>query len=88
MRKGRPVPTYTETVSVRLAPAEAKRLYEMAVAGRRTLSQTLRILLEPLLFQAFDQQKQPVQHVVRDGSGSSVADARPALSFEWFRKCE
>ena len=41
--------TYTETVSVRLTPPEAQRLYQMAVAGRRTLSQTLRILLEPPL---------------------------------------
>ena len=39
----------SKNVSVRLTPPEAQRLYQMAVAGRRTLSQTLRILLEPLL---------------------------------------
>ena len=47
--KKNPVPTYTETVSVRLTPAEARRLYEISAAGRRTLSQTLRIMLEPVL---------------------------------------
>jgi hypothetical protein len=49
MKKSKPVPTYTETVSVRLTLAEAQRLCQMAAAGRRTLSQTLRIMLEPLL---------------------------------------
>jgi hypothetical protein len=49
MKKSRPVRTYTETLSVRLTPAEARRLGELSVAGRRTLSQTLRLLLEPLL---------------------------------------
>jgi hypothetical protein len=43
------VRTFTETVSVRLTLAEAQRLYQLASTGRRTLSQTLRILLEPLL---------------------------------------
>ena len=43
------VPTYTETFSVRLTPAEAQRVYELANSGRRTLSQTLRLLLEPAL---------------------------------------
>ena len=42
-------PTYTETFSVRLTPAEAQRVCEMANTGRRTLSQTLRLLLEPAL---------------------------------------
>jgi hypothetical protein len=32
------VRTYTETVSVRLTPAEAQRLYQMAAAGRRNCS--------------------------------------------------
>ena len=49
MKKSKPVPTYTETFSVRLTVAEAKRLCDMAHAGRRTLSQTLRLLLEPAL---------------------------------------
>ena len=43
------VPTYTETFSVRLTPAEAQRVCEMANTGRRTLSQTLRLLLDPVL---------------------------------------
>jgi hypothetical protein len=49
MKKSKPVPKYTETFSVRLTVAEAQRLCEMANAGRRTLSQTLRLLLEPVL---------------------------------------
>jgi hypothetical protein len=49
MKKSRPVPTYTETVSVRLTLAEAQRLGELTMAGHRTLSQTVRMLLEPLL---------------------------------------
>ena len=43
------VPTYTETFSVRLTPAEAQRVCELANTGRRTLSQTLRLLLDPAL---------------------------------------
>ena len=49
MKKSKPVPNYTETVSVRLTVAEAQRLYDIANDGRRTLSQTLRLLLEPAL---------------------------------------
>jgi len=49
MKKSKPVPQYTETCSVRLTVAEAQRLYDMANDGRRTLSQTLRLLLEPVL---------------------------------------
>jgi hypothetical protein len=40
---------YTETLSLRLTPAEAKRVFELSLAGRRTVSQTLRMLLEPAL---------------------------------------
>jgi hypothetical protein len=54
------VRTYTETVSVRLTLAEAQRLSQMATSGRRTTSQTLRILLEPLL-------KTPATDAVGDG---------------------
>jgi hypothetical protein len=43
------VKTYTETLSVRLAPPEAQRVFQMAAAGHRTVSQTLRILLESIL---------------------------------------
>ena len=43
------VRTYTETVSCKLSPAEATRLCEIAAKGRRTISQTLRIMLEPVL---------------------------------------
>ena len=43
------VRNYTETLSVRLAPPEAQRVFQMAAAGRRTVSQTLRILLERIL---------------------------------------
>ena len=43
------VRTYTETVSCKLSLAEAQRLCELAQKGRRTISQTLRILLEPAL---------------------------------------
>jgi hypothetical protein len=42
-------PIYTETISVKLTVAQAQRLCELAVAGRRTISQTLRIMLEPVL---------------------------------------
>jgi hypothetical protein len=41
--------TYTATVSCKLTPAEAQRLCEIAAKGRRTVSQTLRIMLEPVL---------------------------------------
>lgn len=43
------VPTFTETFSVRLTPADAQRVYELANTGNRTCSQTLRMLLEPVL---------------------------------------
>ena len=49
MKKNKPVPTFTETVSVRLTVHEAQRLRELSSTGRRTLSQTVRILLEPVL---------------------------------------
>ena len=49
MKKSKPVPQYTETFSVRLTAAEAQRVCELANTGRRTLSQTLRLLLEPVL---------------------------------------
>jgi hypothetical protein len=39
----------TETLSVRLSPDEAKRVFELSVTGRRTVSQTLRMLLERAL---------------------------------------
>jgi len=40
---------YTETLSLRLTPEEAKRVFELSITGRRTVSQTLRMLLEPAL---------------------------------------
>jgi hypothetical protein len=49
MTKRHTVPTYTETLSVRLAPPEAQRVFQLAAAGHRTVSQTLRILLERIL---------------------------------------
>lgn len=42
-------PIYTETVSVKLTESQAQRLCELAQKGRRTISQTLRIMLEPVL---------------------------------------
>ncbi len=42
-------PVYTETISVRFTVAEAQRLYDLAATDRRTVSQTVRLLLEPLV---------------------------------------
>lgn len=41
--------TYTETVSVRFTLGEAERLADIARTGRRTISQTVRMLLESAL---------------------------------------
>jgi hypothetical protein len=48
-KKTKIIPTYTETISVRLSVPEAQRLYDLAATGRRTLSQTVRLLLESVL---------------------------------------
>ncbi len=43
------VATYTATVSVRLTPVEAERLDDVSRKGHRTVSQTVRMLLESAL---------------------------------------
>ena len=49
MKRSSAAATYTETISVRLTSLEAERLNLLASKGHRTISQTVRMLLEMVL---------------------------------------